>query len=268
MEYIITCTAEELALMVTVCGYPGVAKGIAEASLGEKTPQEWEAIMGTAARQLILKQVWDSEKERRDEVPFSEEAQQFIREYVESKWMIRCVHQTGANILMIHHVGQDKWMSHVIDQDMFHEFSYINEEEIPEIIRSYYSFSDAPSEKSASFQLTDKMFDLLSKPDKTEKVRKKNRFAPEEEQSFDHFITDLEKNSWLLMNISFFNIPSMEADPILENIVFFLPSDAGIWIVEYTEDRKTPVHIELNTHEEWCGLLNGVGTVAAMVNQG
>ncbi|MDI3410161.1 hypothetical protein QKW52_06060 [Bacillus sonorensis] len=35
MKHLITCTSEELALLVGLCDYPGVGKGILESSLGK-----------------------------------------------------------------------------------------------------------------------------------------------------------------------------------------------------------------------------------------
>ena len=79
MDYIMTCTSAELALLVTLSGYPGVAKGIAEASVGEKGQKEWEAIMEVTTHQLILKQLWDDERELKGEIPLRDEIQQFIQ---------------------------------------------------------------------------------------------------------------------------------------------------------------------------------------------
>jgi len=50
MKHIITCTSEELAILVTLCDYPDIAKGIAEASLGKKSRKEWDAIAAATIR--------------------------------------------------------------------------------------------------------------------------------------------------------------------------------------------------------------------------
>ncbi|MDQ6595106.1 hypothetical protein [Bacillus salipaludis] len=265
MDYLMTCTSEELALLVTVNGYPSVAKTIAEASFGKKSEKEWQAIMEAAVHQLIQKQLWDEEKDANGESPISVEVQEFIRSYVESKWMIRCSNQAKSNILMLHHIEGSTWMTHVIDRDIIHEFAYIHREEIPAIVRDYYSFSDAPLEKRLEFNLTDKAFDLLSKPGKEKKVRKMCRFTAEEEEGFEQFVSDLQAEDWSLFNISFFQLEGLEADPYLENIVFFLPSKQGIWLIEYSDHAVKPVKIQLSTHEEWCDLLDGVGMAAANV---
>lgn len=268
MDYIMTCTSEELALLVTINGYPGVAKSIAEAAFGEKSEKEWQAIMDSAVHQLMLKQLWDEEKDAKGESPVSEEILQFVRYYVESKWMIRCSNQAKSNILMIHHIEGDTWMTHVIDRDIIHEFASINREEIPAIIRDYYGFSEEPLEKMLEFAMTDKAFDLLSRPDKQKKVRKMCRFTAEEEEGFDQFANDLQTQDWSLFNISFFHLPTgMEDAPSLQNILFFLPSEKGIWLVEYVDDSAKPVQIQLSSFEQWWDLLNGVGAVAAMVNE-
>jgi hypothetical protein len=266
MDYIMTCTSAELALLVTLSGYPGVAKGIAEASVGEKRPKEWEAIMEVTTHQLILKQLWDDERELKGEIPLKDEIQQFIQSYVESKWMIRCSNKGQSNILMLHHIENDTWMTHIIDRDIIHEFAYIKGADIPSIIRNYYSFSEEGIERAQMFHLSDQAFDLLSEHHNVRKVRKISSFTPEEEQSFRTFLNDLESQDWSLYNISVFHNPNIERDPILENIVFFLPAAKGIWVVEYTHHPTAPVKVELNRFEQWCDLLNSVGLEASSVN--
>jgi hypothetical protein len=266
MDYIMTCTSAELALLVTLSGYPGVAKGIAEASVGEKSQIEWEAIMEVTTHQLILKQLWDDERELKGEIPLRDEIQQFIQNYVESKRMIRCSNKGQSNILMIHHIETDTWMTHIIDRDMIHEFAYIKDADIPNVIRNYYSFSEEGMERVQVFHLSDQAFDLLSEHHNAGKVRKISSFSPEEEQSFRLFLDDLEAQDWSLYNISMFHNPSIERDSILENIVFFLPSARGIWVVEYTDHPTSPVKVALNTFEQWCDLLKGVGYEASGVN--
>ncbi|MEH7272668.1 hypothetical protein [Neobacillus vireti] len=266
MDYIMTCTSAELALLVTLSGYPGVAKGIAEASVGEKGQKEWEAIMEVTTHQLILKQLWDDERELKGEIPLKDEIQHFIKGYVESKWMIRCSNKGQSNILMIHQIDNDTWMTHIIDRDIIHEFAYIKGADISSVIRNYYSFSEVGFERAQMFQLTDQAFDLLSEHRNAGKVRKLSSFSLEEEQSFRIFLDDLESQNWSLYNISMFHNPSIERDPILENIVFFLPSERGIWVVEYTDHPIAPVKVALNTFEQWCDLLNGVGYEASGVN--
>ncbi|NYE09283.1 hypothetical protein F4694_006154 [Bacillus niacini] len=266
MDYIMTCTSAELALLVTLSGYPGVAKGIAEASVGEKSQKEWEAIMEVTTHQLILKQLWDDDQESKGEIPLKVEIQQFIQGYVKSKWMIRCSNKGQSNILMVHHIENDTWMTHIIDRDIIHEFAYIKGTDIPSIIRNYYSFSEKGIDRAQHFHLSDQAFDLLSERHNIRKVRKISSFTPEEEQSFRAFLNDLELQGWSLYNISLFHNPSIERDPILENIVFFLPAAKGIWVVEYTDHPTAPVRVELNTFEQWCDLLSGVGLEASSVN--
>lgn len=68
---------------------------------------------------------------------------------------------------------------------------------------------------------------------------------------------------WSLNNISMFNLPALEADPMLTNIMFFLPSSKGIWVVEYSDDAERPVHIYLRSNEEWEDMLDGVGQIGS-----
>jgi hypothetical protein len=109
--------------------------------------------------------------------------------------------------------------------------------------------------------LSDKAFDLLSNKGNKKKVRKLCNLTPKQERSFEQFLEDLERNEWSLYNISFFHIPDIEDAPLLENIVFFLPSVNGVWIVEYTDHPSTPVNISLGSTKEWEELLDGIGSV-------
>ena len=151
----------------------------------------------------------------------------------------------------------------MIDRDIIHEFAFIGHDEIPNLIQDYYSFSQDPLEKSLKFQLSDEAFDLLSQQQNIGKVRRMSHFSPGEEQSFQRFLKDLEADHWSLYNISLFHIPGNLADPILEDIVFFLPSSTGVWVAKYTDNETTPVTIQLRNGEQWSDLLTGIGKAAA-----
>lgn len=261
MKHVLTCTTEELALLVTLCGYPSVAKGIAEAAIGEKSPDEWTAIMETTVHQLQLKQFWDFEREKRDEIPLSDEMQEFIHQYVRSQWLLRCSNAPNLSLLMFHHVEENTWLTHMIDRDIIHEFAYVSSEDIPSIIKDYYSFATNRFDEFADFNLSDKAFDLLSRKEKLKKVRRISTFSAEQQRSFEQFIEDLDRQEWSLYNISFFHVPSPEEEPFIENIVFFLPSVNGVWMIEYTEHPSTPVQIHLGSKEEWEDQLMGIGSI-------
>ncbi|WP_257350765.1 hypothetical protein [Pseudalkalibacillus decolorationis] len=263
MEHLLTCTTEELALMVSVTGHQGVAKGIAEASLGEKSEKEWIAIMETTANQLIMKRIWDQEREAREESPLNAETTRFIENYVSSKRMIRCSNVPQKSVLMLHHFDGDEWLFHLIDRDIIHEFAIITSSKIKEIIRDYYGISYEDFGGEQSFSLTDKAFDMLSNPKKVDKVRRISEFTDVEEESYSMLLDDLQTFDWTLFNISNFNIVTLEEEMYLENILFFLPSKRGVWISEYTEDQDKPVHIHLADLEEWEVILTGVSDLAA-----
>lgn len=59
MDFVLTCTSEELALMVSVAGYDSVAKGIVEAAVGKKSGQEWVPTMEATSKQLIMKRIFN-----------------------------------------------------------------------------------------------------------------------------------------------------------------------------------------------------------------
>jgi hypothetical protein len=258
MKPVLTCTTEELALLVTFSGYPEVGKGIAESSLGNQSSEVWDSVMQATIHQLILKQLWDYEREANGEAPISQEMETFIKSYVESKWMIRCSHQPEQHILMIHKVDGDKWLSHLIDRDIIHEFAYVTSDELPGHIKEYYSFNDIQSKTGLAFNLTEEDFDQLSNRKNVEKLAVDTYFLPEEAAALNQFLIELDALNWSLNNISVFNLPDLEADPLLTNIIFFLPSNNGIWIVDFTEAEDRPVHVQLHPYERWEDMLETV----------
>ncbi|MEC0695916.1 hypothetical protein [Bacillus atrophaeus] len=266
MKHLMTCTSEELAILVTLCDFPDVAKGIAEASLGKKSKKEWDAVADATVNQLILKQYWDEEKSAKDENPLSEEMQKFITSYVNSKQMIRCSNLKNKNVLMLHYLEKEIWLFHIIDRDIIHEFAYAEQHEIADLIKDYYHFSVNEELLPLELRLSDKCFDWLSNKDMTEKVRKKSSFSIDEEESFNQLITDLESNEWALNNISNFYIPHLDDNPFLQNVMFFIPSTHGIWVAEYKEDMEKPVHISLQTLEQWYALLKDIGNIPSIQN--
>ncbi|MFJ7637758.1 hypothetical protein ACIQXR_14925 [Peribacillus sp. NPDC097224] len=267
MNHLLTCTTEELALMVSVAGHHEIAKGIAETAIGDKSEKEWLAILEVTKNQLMMKNMWSEEQESREEVPLTQETQRFIEKYIGSKRMIRCSNSPQKSVLMLHHFEEDEWLFHLIDRDIIHEFAIIPSSEIQMIIREYYGISFDKYQGEEAFSLTEQAFDWLSNPKKVDKVRKKSKFTQQEEDSFYLFSDDLRTYDWTLFNISNFSITSFEEETYLENILFFLPSDRGIWLAEYTEDPKTPVHIHLANHDEWEATLTGIGDLAAYQGQ-
>jgi hypothetical protein len=262
MEFVMTCTTAELMLLVGVCDYPGVAKGIGAATFGKRSEKEWKAILETAEHQLILKGIIDDEKAERGEEPISDEMKTFINRYVQSKWIIRGTDMPRKRALMFHHYEGDDWLAHIIYKDIIHEFYYVTFDEILDQIREYYSFSSGDSVPAEQFFLTEKAFDWLNEPKKVDKVKKKSEFTDEEKRSFEHFLEDLEAKNRYLYNLTTFHFPNgtdnLSPDLYMENVLyhmrdlfFFLPSQNGVWLVEYTPHPKTPVRIYLVTVKEW-----------------
>jgi hypothetical protein len=256
-----TCTTEELALLLNLCKYPDASSGILEGSGITRTDDEWNAVMEATIHQLILKKMLVEENLNSDEIPLTAEMFLFIKSYVNSRWMIRCSNPPTQSVLMLHYIENNNWLSHIIDRDIIHEFAYVHENEIPNLISDYYSFDlqniDLPNE----FKLSDESFDSLVTPNNINYIKKSSEFKKQEEESFNLFINDLKNHNWSLFNISFFNIESLYGDPYLENIQFFLPSIKGIWVIEYIEKASKSVLIRRIKINEWAGILENIGKI-------
>ncbi|WP_079478812.1 hypothetical protein [Halobacillus salinus] len=258
MEHLLTCTTEELALMMAVSDQPKMARGMMDESFGKKTEREWIAIMEAMSHQLIMKRMWDPEKEKNDENPLNEEVRSFIDKYVHSERMIRCSNLPMQSVLMLHHYEGDQWLFHVIDRDIVHEFALLESSEIKATIRDFYGIEYESYAGEQTFDLTYRDFDRLRDPKKVDKIQRKTPFTESEEHSFELFTEDLKRFDWTLFNISNFSIHSREDQSFAENILFFLPSHRGIWISEHQEEQDRPAHFYLADYEEWDTILQGI----------
>ncbi|MDQ0208293.1 hypothetical protein [Alkalicoccobacillus murimartini] len=45
MKPILTCSTEELVLLLTLCGHPETARGMGESMLGEKSEEAWSIVI-------------------------------------------------------------------------------------------------------------------------------------------------------------------------------------------------------------------------------
>lgn len=269
MEHLLTCTTEELALMVSVAGYHGIAKGIAEPVIGNKSEKEWVAVLEATTTQLMMKNMWNQENELRGGSPLTKETTDFIEKYIHSKRMLRCSNAPQKSVLLLHHYQEDDWLLHVIDRDIIHEFALISSSELKETVKEYYGVAFTEYAGEHTFSLTDKAFDALSNPKKIDKVLKKAHFTQQEQESFSLFTEDLQTFEWTLFNISNLKIENLDTEEVfLENIIFFLPSKHGVWIAEYTENPDTPIHIYLANLQEWDAILTGIGEWATYQMQG
>ncbi|NPC91492.1 hypothetical protein HOO54_04330 [Bacillus sp. WMMC1349] len=263
MEHILTCTSEELGMIASICGFHGAAKEIMEASLGKRSDEQWDAIAASTINQLILKGYWDEEKSAKNENPFTEDMQQFITSYLNSRQLIHC-YLKDKNILMLHHIEKELWLLHIIDRDIIHEFAYVEQQEISNLIIDYYHFSPKKDFFPLELRLSDQCFDWLRIKEKVQTIRKESFFSTTEEHCFNQLIEDLEENEWSINSISIFHIPDLDVGSKLTNITFFIPSAHGVWVVKYDEHHEKPVHISLYNLEQWYDLTKSIESFAIM----
>ncbi|WP_218244247.1 hypothetical protein, partial [Pseudomonas sp. 2995-3] len=111
-----------------------------------------------------------------------------------------------------------KWIGHIIDRDILHEFFYVAEGDIPQLIDEYYSFPKEELEHTMEFHLSEENFDKLSEKGNMESViNSSSNFSANELGSFEEFIKDLEDQQWSLYNISFFETPNNNGEPLLHS---------------------------------------------------
>ncbi|TSB45223.1 hypothetical protein [Alkalicoccobacillus porphyridii] len=251
MQPNLTCTTEELILLLTLCGYQETAKGLGESVFGEKSTDAWDTLLDGASHQLMLKGVWDYDKAENDEVPLTNELQDFIKNYASSPHLVRLINQAQDTSLLFHSVSEDYWIEHIVVNGIIHEFGYVSLKEIKEDIRDFYLIESPTPLKGSAFVLTPNQFELLSDSSNVDILANNLEDAPFKD-SFINFKEDLNNYKWQLDNISRFYLEDSGEESKMTNILFLLPSKNGIWCIKYIEnDNEVFVAFELKDTNSW-----------------
>ncbi|ERN54911.1 hypothetical protein [Alkalihalophilus marmarensis] len=241
MQSVLKCTTEELVVLVDLCGYHSVAKGIGESSLGEKSEDAWEAVFEGAVHQLMLKGVWDVQKASNNEVPLNEELQLFIKHFVQSPKIIRTINVTANESLLFHQLPNEKWLMHHVTADIIHEFFFIEEHEISKHVLHFNQYMDMKGENHQAFTLTDHQFDLLSKEENVPKLKSLLNMPDDQMTAFDELISSINSNNWTLHNTSLIKVDLENEQNTITEVLFHIPSTSGVWMLEY--DEHLNVHV-------------------------
>ncbi|MDQ0208301.1 hypothetical protein [Alkalicoccobacillus murimartini] len=251
MKPLLTCTTEELILLLTLCGFSETARGLGESMLGEKSEESWNTLIDGASHQLILKGVWDLEKSANDEIPLSEDLQEFIRDYATSSYLLRFVDIQAGRSFLLHSLTEEYWIEHVVSHDIIHEFGQVTVSDANKDLKSFYAFKDPSTIEELSFTLSTEQFDLLSESSNSENIQSEID-KPDEKRAFDQFIHVLKEHNWELQNVSRFYLGENQNELQMTDILFFMNSNDGIWCVEYIEENEDIlVHFTLKSSSDW-----------------
>ncbi|MQR97180.1 hypothetical protein [Fictibacillus phosphorivorans] len=257
MDHVITLTTEELVMLLSTANYQDEARVLFNSYSEPKSANELEAIFKTTVNQLRLKGLWDEEKHKLDLNPITDDMMDFIEIYVKCNYLLRATNEPKKAALIFHHVENDTWLYHYVDDQIIHEFAFMKYNEIPNTLREFYLFNFTDNESEYTFNLTDEQFDILSNPKKFKKVEKSFRGNALEKLSFEKFSIDLRENNNGMENISVFSLDE-ERELYLENLVFFFQSINGVWLSEYEHGKEIPVNIYLANSNKWEEVLEAI----------
>ncbi|WDF05197.1 hypothetical protein [Shouchella hunanensis] len=257
MRPLLQCTREELLLLVSAAGFPDVARGMGEEMIGAQSDETWEAVLLATRSQLILKQLWDMQKEMNGQSPLTEELQQFIQRYIEAKYALRATNAKQDKRLIVHFSPEDEWLCHIQINEILHEFLLVPQAQVASMFNLFYEFKLPTAKQTTSFRLNDRSFDRLSRREELSALKESLSLTNEEWLLFDQLVMDLEKADWHFDNISLLQLHAKEADDgvVIEEIQFHLPSAEGVWIVRYEPWEENVVFLQLVGEEEWAASL-------------
>ncbi|EIT86850.1 hypothetical protein A374_04729 [Fictibacillus macauensis ZFHKF-1] len=257
MDTIISMTSEELGVLLSTAEFDDESRIMIHDFIKPKGERELVAIFNSTVNQLRMKGIWDEEKHKKELNPISEEIMTFLKVYSNYRYMIRATNEWKKATLVLRYVKEDTWLYQYIDDEIIHNFAYISEVEIPEVLKEFYAYSFIENEYDAIFYLSDKEFDLICNPKKQKKVEKSFTGTSLEKMSFEKFMVDLHTNYHARESICVLSYDEGGQLQLLNGAYFFYAPN-GVWLTEYEHEKEVPVKIHLAHEETWDEILYGV----------
>ncbi len=256
MDPFMKFTTEELIVLLHTAGHKEEARTLAAGADIVLDTEILSHVFLSTIIQLTAKGIWDKNAFEEDHNPLSREMISFLEMYTKSDYFIRAIDESRKQVMFLHHIAYGVWLLQLVEDKVIHDFSFLEPDEIPHALSGFYAgFTPAASTLFPPFRLDDASFEQLRDPKQHGTVIGAFGGTLDEKEAFLAFVSDLERNSCRMENISVFSNTD-KAPMTLEDIVFLLPSDKGIWTVRYDQDQSLPVTIRLADGRDWKELLH------------
>lgn len=255
MDPFLKFTTEELIVLLHTAGHKEEASTLAAGADIVLDTETLSQVFRATIIQLTAKGIWDRNAFEENHNPLSREMISFLEMYTKSRYFIRAIDESRKQVMFLHHIAYEVWLLQMVEDKIIHDFSFLKPGEIPLALSRFYTrFTPSESALFPSFRLDDASLEQLRDTKLHGTVFAAFEGTSEEKAAFFAFMSDLERNSCRMENISVFS-NTEKAPMTLEDIVFLFPSEKGIWTIRYDKDQLLPVTVRLADGQQWNELL-------------
>lgn len=246
-EHTYIFSLEELGYALAVHQGEEAAAGLMKAYYGDLPEESWELLFQAATHSLMAKGFIEQLDEEQGEVKFTPEIEQMIQHLLHSSYMLRGVKERKTSQTLTIHELRQKYLYHLSDNNVLHFLSWTEPADWGEELVRLYGADPAaagtnlPESKAVVTEaiwngLTSGKVSASSLPD---------ALTPDQKQLIDKWQQDFQANGGTMDNVSILRL-GRGNEMAIENILFLLPADEGMWVVRnMAADRNAEPQISI-----------------------
>ncbi|MFB5676421.1 hypothetical protein ACE3NQ_08470 [Paenibacillus terreus] len=240
---------EELGYALAVHQGEEMAAGLMKAFYGDLPEESWQLLFQAATHSLIAKGFIESIREADGEVTFIPAIAEIIRHLLSSSYMLRGVTERDSAKVLSIHVQQQRYLYHLSDGNTVHFFTWTEPEDWEEELVRFYGVEKSGAAPAASTGakavITEGLWNQLTEPGHVSVAVPTlcTDLSPDEQNLIAKWQQAFQANVGSMDNLSTIRIAHGD-QTMIENILFLLPSDEGVWVIRNQEkDRNTEPQI-------------------------
>jgi hypothetical protein len=246
-EHTYIFSLEELGYALAVHQGEEMAAGLMKAFYGDLPEESWQLLFQAATHSLMSKGFIESIREADGEVTFIPAIAEIIRHLLGSSYMLRGVTDRDSDKVLSIHVQQQRYLYHLSDRNTVHFFTWTEPEDWEEELIRFYGIEKSGAVPAASSEaravITEELWNRLTEPGHVPAPSLYADLSPNEQNLIAQWQQAFQANAGSMDNLSIIRIASGD-QTVIENMMFLLPADEGVWIIRNQEkDRNAEPQI-------------------------
>ncbi|EFU43433.1 hypothetical protein PVOR_03730 [Paenibacillus vortex V453] len=251
-EHTYIFSLEELGYALAVHQGEEMAAGLMKAYYGDLSEDRWELLFQAATHSLMSKGFIESIDEENGEVRFPSEITQMIQHLLYSNYMLRGITDRNSNKVLTIHELQQRYLYHLSDNHTLHFLTWTAPADWEEELVRFYgvepSKAEGPTLSESKVVITEELWNRLTSGEFPASSLH-DELSSDQQQLIAKWQQDFQNNARTMDNLSTIRIGSGNQTAI-EDILFVLPANEGVWIVRNREadrNEEPQICIELQS---------------------
>jgi len=245
-EHTYIFSLEELGYALAIHQGEDMAAGLMKAYYGDLSEDKWELLFQAATHSLMSKGFIESMDEENGEVRFTAEITQMIQHLLHSHYMLRGITDRNSSKVLTIHELQQRYLYHLSDNHTLHFLTWTEPADWEEELGHFYGVKPSKAEGTTLSEskavITEELWNRLTSGESPASPLY-DELSSGQQQLIAKWQQDFQTNARTMDNLSTIRIGSGNQTAI-EDILFILPSNEGVWIVRNQEtDRNAEPRI-------------------------